>query len=340
MERQLLNEQSPLDLIRKGEIKKDTVKQHQPVPVVTPNPDQNQNKNKQDQDQNKQDRNKQDQDQKKNPVNKVGKLIISDKAKNDWISPYLLYDLKRAVKTAKIGDVVVTTAKTGHSYYVKNTNIVSNHMYGIAVDISMFIVNGKRITLASNPKLFITLGNLYVSSLKLLGYQSGESDSNIRGYLWQTEDHENHVHVSNKNGLKKILKNQEFLQSPQYKNHKLITGAINWLHKFISKDRDAEKYFGKYRSIFGDDELKAAEHFKRGADAILKQYNLNSIEKLNLSKQDLENVSYIKNLIKLLYKSLKSNSLTGYTLTYNEWNSLYTKWEKKSINFNWDYFKY
>jgi len=362
MERQLLNEQSPIDLIRKGEVKKDTVKQQQPTPVITPNPDnsnqnkqdqnkqdqnkQDQNKqdqNKQDQNTDKQDQNKQDQNKKKNPVNKAGKLIISDKAKGDWISPYLIYDLKRAVKTAKIGDVVVTGAKTGHSYYIKDTDIISNHMYGIAVDISMFIVNSKRITFASNPKLFTTLGNLYVSSLKSLGYQFGEGGSKIRGYLWQTMtggDHYNHIHISNKNGIKQILKNLDFLQNvQQYVNHKRIISAIDWLHKFISKDRDASEYFSEYRSIFGDDESGAAERFKRGAKVILTKYKLNNPDNLDLSTQDKENLKHLNDLIKLLYKSLKSDSLTAYTLTYNAWSSLYTKWEKKSLNFNWDYFK-
>ena len=184
-----LTEQSVIDLIRNGEIK--------PTPVeTTPSVDDIEKKKLPKSDDVKKKRVPQDDEIALiNPVNRVGKLTYSSRASKDWINPLLIQDLKKAVIAAKIGDVQITYATSGHGG--------GRHSGGWAVDLSM--LNGKGYNKGANTE-FTILGNIFVRELKKLGYKFAEiTNAEERAFLWQTDiggNHFNHIHVSNTIGRK------------------------------------------------------------------------------------------------------------------------------------------
>jgi hypothetical protein len=105
---------------------------------------------------------------------------------SDSINDVLLQDLNTAAGNAKI-KVNVTTAVSGHDTKTNSGNL-SRHPGGFAVDIAM--INGAGITKQ--------LGDALVAELKKLGYTHSPEENNDKQILWQTKDHYNHVHVSNK----------------------------------------------------------------------------------------------------------------------------------------------
>ena len=273
----------------------------------------------------------------KNPVNVAGNLIRISSIKRDWINPVLIRDLERVTKLAKIGDVVITTGQSNHDKYTINGNI-SLHWYGCAIDIAKFIVNGKSITLASNPELFTTLGNILVEKLKSVGYKFYDQAAG-GGYLWQTMEggnHYNHIHVSNTTNIKRIKKQTNFLNTEYYSNHKKLITAINVLHDFSTVS--PSKQFKTFRKWYNDDEEAAAKYFKLVCDSILKQLKLDKTN-LKLTKTDTQTLNGLKQLMQLMYTSLKTNSLQGYTITYKYYDDYINGWKSKSLNFNWNYFK-
>lgn len=273
----------------------------------------------------------------KNPVNVAGNLIRTSSIKSDWINPVLIRDLERVTKLAKIGDVVITTGQSNHDKYTIDGNI-SMHWYGCAVDIAKFIVNGKSITLASSPKLFTTLGNILVEKLKSIGYKFYDQSSG-GGYLWQTKiggNHFHHVHVSNTTNIERIKKQTYFLNTEYYSNHKKLITAIDILHDFSTVN--PAKQFKTFRKWYNDDEEAAAKYFKLVCDSILKQLKLDKTN-LKLTKTDTQTLKNLKQLMQLMYTSLKTNSLEGYTFTYKYYDDYINGWKSKSLNFNWNYFK-
>jgi len=285
-----------------------------------------------------------------NPVNKVGELIFSDRAKRDFnkgiIGIHLLDDLETAVKMAKIGDVQITYAREDHSL------VNTNHAYGLAVDISAFRVDGKFITYRGNSKLFTTLGNIFVEQLKKLGYKFGESPSRLRAYLWQTYkggNHYNHIHVSNIQGKEKIntadlgsrKENPKFQQQLELKRQlKTHADVLSFFRKYYNWIRDAEKNFAKFTwkvLDWGDDEEGAYEYYNEQVTKGLKAYNLDSESVYNnASKQDKHNIQMIKYIIERIGNLIQQGHQGKYPMTLYIYDSAEKKWKTKKVWFIWD----
>jgi len=109
--------------------------------------------------------------------------------RNDTTNPNLLEDINTAAKQAGV-IVTITTTKSDHDKFVKNTNVVSNHYNNIAVDIA--IVNGRSVK-GNNGD-----ANKVVAILEKMGYARNVENNNSKAVLWLTAGHYNHFHVSNK----------------------------------------------------------------------------------------------------------------------------------------------
>jgi peptidoglycan hydrolase-like protein with peptidoglycan-binding domain len=116
----------------------------------------------------------------------------NDKTKSDSINKNLLDDIDKASKMAGVS-VKITTAVSGHSQKTKGTNNISRHVSGDAVDISR--INDKPVI--SNREDT----NKFVNALKSLGYVVNKESGHKKAVLtYGFEGHDNHVHVSNKEG--------------------------------------------------------------------------------------------------------------------------------------------
>lgn len=109
--------------------------------------------------------------------------------RNDTTNPNLLEDINTAAKQAGV-IVTITTTKSDHYKFVKNTNVVSNHYNNIAVDIA--IINGRSV------KGYHVDADKFVLVLESMGYNRNIEKGYNKAVLWLTEGHYNHVHVSNK----------------------------------------------------------------------------------------------------------------------------------------------
>ena len=314
-----LSEQSLMDRIRKGEI--------QPAPA--PNPVTTPEKKKDD---------KVQRDLPKdnvplvNPVNHVGKLTYSFRAKTDYINPLLIQDLKKAVASAKIGDVQITYAKTGHGKG-------DRHGGGWAVDISM--LNGKGYNYGKNTE-FTVLGNIFVQELKKLGYKFGEvKDAEERAYLWQTMkggNHYNHIHVSNTIGRPAEKKSEKKLPT-ELKIHKVVATFKNDLYDMLVLNPD--KYFGKFRSMFGDDEAKAFKYFNAAVNAKKNELKIDKLyNSKNISIDDKQNIYYLNYVIERIGKWIGEEHWRNQTITYTipwKYPMKSGKWGTRNIVFKFNY---
>lgn len=108
---------------------------------------------------------------------------------------------------------------------VKNTNRLSRHHYGVAVDISA--INGN--SYYRNREEFNRLGDQLVDMLKSIGYKFGERN-NDKGYLWQTDiggNHFHHIHASNITGIKSTIEtNNPYTKIYRMRNKHYMTNAI------------------------------------------------------------------------------------------------------------------
>ena len=315
-----LSEQSLMDRIRKGEI--------QPAPA--PNPVTTPEKKKDD---------KVQRDLPKdnvplvNPVNRVGKLTYSFRAKTDYINPLLIQDLKKAVASAKIGDVQITYAETGHDKG-------SRHDGGWAVDISM--INGKGYNYGKNTE-FTVLGNIFVQELKKLGYKFGEiPEKEERAYLWQTMtggNHYNHIHVSNTIGRSGEKKSEKKLPT-ELKIHKDVATFKNDLYDMLVLNPD--KYFSEFRGwILGDDEEKAYQYYNAAINKRVKDLKINTLYNSKyISKWDKYNINNLNSVINRIGKFLREEHIgSSYTIPII-WNypDLKTgEWRQRKITFKWNY---
>ena len=129
----------------------------------------------------------------------------ADRTKNDLVSKALLDDIQNAADSVGIV-ATITTAKTGHRTYVKDSKRTSRHMKNIAVDVA--ILNGIGAGGATNStngnSEFRRLGNKLKDALVSMGYTWNTESGNDKAVLWQTNtggNHYNHLHISNRTGV-------------------------------------------------------------------------------------------------------------------------------------------
>ncbi|MEY3422517.1 MAG: putative peptidoglycan binding domain, partial [Bacteroidota bacterium] len=129
----------------------------------------------------------------------------NDATQYDSVNKALLDDLQKAAEAAGIV-ATITTAKSGHGQYVKNSDRVSRHMSQTAVDIAILngIGSGGATNKTNGNPEFRELGNKLKDALVALGYTLNSESGNDKAVLWQTDtggNHYNHLHVSNKAGV-------------------------------------------------------------------------------------------------------------------------------------------
>ena len=273
-------------------------------------------------------------DNEPNPVNKVGKLVRSSRASRDWVNPDLIRDLEIATKNAKVGNVEITYAQTGHSQHVKGKDVVSRHWRGAGVDISR--INGIGY---GNPKMFTTLGNIFVRELRKLGYEFGES-GNQKGYLWQTMaggNHYNHIHVSNLSQtkdpeeLKKIT--DRGIGDTQLKYHKIITSAYEDMLNVITIKPDI--YFKNYSGYLNDNEEGAAKWltaaFNSEYDKNFKQFYKNA------HPTDQKNIDNLRRVVKHVNTLILTKKTGTIDVKFRYYDKTKLTWKTQNIQFKWNY---
>lgn len=138
----------------------------------------------------------------------------NDNTKYDRVNKNLLDDIEKASKTAGV-TVKITTAVSGHSEKTKGSNNTSRHMSGDAVDIS--IINDKPVS--SN----VADTNKFVEALKGLGYVVNKESGNPKAVLtYGFPGHDNHVHISNKEGSTGQPSNENLTKATPEMLNKLI----------------------------------------------------------------------------------------------------------------------
>jgi len=131
-------------------------------------------------------------------------LKVDSDLRNDEVNEPLLQDLQKA---GEIADVVltITTAKSDHDFYVKDSKRKSRHMSQTAVDIAKLDGEGSGGATNSNDgkKEFREKGTKVKDALVAMGYSWNTESGNPKAVLWQTNtggNHYNHLHVSNNSG--------------------------------------------------------------------------------------------------------------------------------------------
>jgi len=128
--------------------------------------------------------------------NVVGKSAPS----RDNINTALLQDVQTAAKVAGV-KVDITTAVSGH-------NSGTRHESGNAVDIA--IINNKAVSLSNRDD-----ADKLVDALVKMGYQKNVESGNPKAVLtFGFKGHNNHVHVSNKDGQPSKY-NKDGVSSPE-----------------------------------------------------------------------------------------------------------------------------
>jgi len=127
----------------------------------------------------------------------------------------LIDDLKKVANNINSVDpgfvITITSGNRGKKDVTASGNL-SRHATGNAIDIAL--ING--VAFKTNQKEFTRLGNIVVSELIKLGYKQVNGESGVeKAILWQTKDHYNHIHVSNKTG---VVKNIDMSQPNQSDN--------------------------------------------------------------------------------------------------------------------------
>lgn len=119
--------------------------------------------------------------------NRVGRTT-----QNDTTNPNLLNDINTAAKQAGV-IVTITTAKEGHSEFVKRKDdkkFTSLHFSNVAVDIA--IVNDKAVQYVKNDV------DRFANILHNMGYSKNIESGTTKAFLWQTNGHYDHIHISNR----------------------------------------------------------------------------------------------------------------------------------------------
>jgi hypothetical protein len=118
---------------------------------------------------------------------------------SDKINLSLLSEINAAANAADV-TVTIGTANTGHREMTSSGN-VSRHKTGEAVDISR--VNGKGWSSKSDAESKKILSDIqkFVSNLRDAGYTVNSESGNAKAVLYfGFPGHDNHIHISNKDG--------------------------------------------------------------------------------------------------------------------------------------------
>lgn len=163
--------------------------------------------------------------------------IDNDNTRYDDVSKPLLDDIQRAAQKADV-IVKITTAVSGHASKVKNSNNISRHTYGIAVDISR--INNKPVI--SNREDT----NKFVDALISIGYSKNKEIGEDKAVLtYGFKGHDDHVHISNKTGASMDIpsgttKKKMIVASPE-----MLNKLIELLKNRGVKSEDIKPYIDK-----------------------------------------------------------------------------------------------
>jgi hypothetical protein len=269
--------------------------------------------------------------QEKNPVNRAGKLVRANRAKNDIINSSLIQDLSVATKRAKIGDVQITYAVTGHDQKVDGTEITSRHYSGDAVDISM--ING--VSYNSNPKMFTTLGNILAAELKKMGYVPYEQKLGKKSLIWQTTDHYNHLHVSNMPSAT--------MNTQQKEIHKQVQRARWDMYNIITKFPD--RYFQNFKSVFkpgaggrviGSDNEEAAAKWLKDSFNLTWESKFKTWEN-KAHEHDVQNMKNLRLIVQHVHKLILDHESGKATVSFWNYDEPSRKWKQVKRTYRWDY---
>lgn len=219
----------------------------------------------------------------------------------DSLNSGLLNDLKVAAENAgKVSPeffALITTAKSDHNIKTKS-GVPSRHHNGNAVDIAMI----NNVSYKSDSAKFKQLGDLLVNELTKLGYVHTPNESgNNKVVIWQSADHFNHIHVSNKEGEQSIASSLATQDSPD--NNSLSFEVDPYITaKFAKKESVAKKkilsesdFFGKREKIKSNHVIIPANdnnmlnfNFNRGkvlsVDNVNSKYNISIVIELAAEK--------------------------------------------------------
>ena len=224
-------------------------------------------------------------------------------------NPNLISDVIKALKIANIS-AEIHYSRDGHDKYTSNGNI-SRHWVGNAVDLSVIDGVGNKGGVVANKGLccptsekFMSGGDKIVAALESLGYKSGEG-GNTKAYIWRSQDHYNHVHVSrtdrpsSKNkketetkkdedgetdldgGEKKTISKSSYiidLNNPKSKNIGLVWGGTpssTYGASFMKKQ--GENYFTNKNIIYSDHENSLSDIKKFIKKELGDGYTINSV---------------------------------------------------------------
>ena len=115
-------------------------------------------------------------------------------------------------------------------------------------------------------------------------------------------------------------------------DNKIITNIVNMLYKVLVTE--PEKYFGKFKGIFNDDEDAAKNWFISWFNKYKIQ--LNKII-LNTSKENKNSIEAIFELVEVIANEIKAGNSRKYTLGYFIYNTNSSKYKYTLKGFNWEY---
>lgn len=269
--------------------------------------------------------------QEKNPVNRVGKLVRSRFSKNDKLNPALIHDLEIATKRAKIGDVQITFAISGHDENVDGTKIKSRHYSGDAVDLSM--LNG--VSYNSNPKLFTTLGNILAAELRKMGFVSYEQNLGKKSLIWQSANHYNHLHVSHMP--------DKSMNTKQLEIHKQVQRARWDMYNIITKFPD--RYFQNFKSAFkpgaggrviGSDNEEAAAKWLKDSFNLTWESKFKTWEN-KAHEHDVQNMKNLRLIVQHVIKLILDHESGKATVSFWNYDEPSRKWKQVKRTYRWDY---
>lgn len=193
------------------------------------------------------------------------------RTKQDRLNPDLLKDINYAACKSEI-KVTINWAKTGHSSKTKSGRL-SRHSLGTAVDISQ--IDGYTWSNKENAKKIGILNKIenFVSNLKNEGYVVNSESGNDKAVLYFGFDnnHNNHIHVSNKSKISDDFENIDVEKSKSFLDDLLDKFGIKKLSDLNDKD-EVKKFEDEVKKEFGNEKVK-----DKGNDIELFGYSLSDV---------------------------------------------------------------
>lgn len=257
------------------------------------------------------------------------------------------------VVTSKFGRSSFPSIGTYNYRTIANSNTLSEHAYGNAVDfhVPSIKIPGNYDTATPDGKIlgdrvkdFLLENTERLEIQDLIWYNEIWSRSNnfIKRSYGGAHPHEDHVHVDflrpgrgNYNAVKRININQ--------KNNKYIVDLIMSYYYISSTEQGAEEYFGKFKSWnplspgIGDDEEGAADKLTSRFEKIYEP-ELKRIENdKSTSREDKENIQYIRQIITTLSDAILNGKSVSFDIVYNKYDATTKSYVNKTKSFDWNY---